>query len=268
MNFSKKTVSLTLTFICYLLNTGIVEAQDRVFFTIFPGISLSAPVLPGIDLIAASSVQYNIAEKTYNEIDFPAAVNYYDFQVGAVYKHTQILHFAAAWYYRHSDPGRAASSVENRLWQQISTTGMLNNLRIRNRFRLEQRFITKNEITDPLRWRFRYQLGVEIPLQGEKTDVGEFYLTASNEAYFSINKPRPSVYNENWVSFLTGFRMSQKNRIEAGPVWQLQVRNSEGDLNNSLHFQVNLLIILNFTNSTLPELNFVASQDLIRCQLA
>jgi hypothetical protein len=225
----------------------IVKAQDRVFLTVFPGVSLSVPVFSGIDLIAASSVQYNIAEKTYNAIDFPAAVNYYDFQAGAVYKYTQILHFAAAWYYRRNDPGRAISSFENRLWQQISTTGMLDNLRIRNRFRLEQRFITREGKTDPLRWRFRYQLGVEIPLQGEKTDVGEFYLAASNESYFSLNKPRPSVYSENWISALTGFRMSQKNRIEAGPVWQMQVRNSERDINHSFHLQVNLLIIINFT---------------------
>jgi len=249
MNFSKVTNTLTVTFALSILFVGIAKAQDRFFFTTFPGVSLSVPVSQSIDLITSSSLQYNISEKSYNDIDFPAAINYYDFQAGAVYKYTQILHFAAAWYYRHNDPGRESSSVENRFWQQVSITGMVRNLRIRNRFRLEQRFISKDGATSPLRWRFRYLAGIEIPLQGEKTDIGEFYFNASNEIYLSLNTPRPSVYSENWVIALTGYRLSQRNRIEAGPAWQLQVRNQERDLNHSIHFQVNLLLSLNFDKS-------------------
>jgi hypothetical protein len=249
MNFNKAINSLAVTFAISILSAGISKAQDRVFFTTFPGVSVTVPLSQSTDLITASSLQYNIAEKSYNDIDFPAAVNYYDFQAGAVYKFTQILHFAAAWYYRHNDPGRESSSVENRFWQQVSITGMVNNLRIRNRFRLEQRFISKNGATSPLRWRFRYLAGIEIPLQGEKTDIGEFYLTVSNEVYLSLNKPRPSVYSENWVTALAGYRLSQKNRIEAGPAWQLQVRNQARELNHSIHFQVNLLLNLNFEKS-------------------
>ncbi|MHC1774394.1 MAG: DUF2490 domain-containing protein [Lentimicrobium sp.] len=246
MSFSKTINSLAATFVLSILFGIIAKAQDRVFLTAFPGISMTVPVSREIDLITSSSLQYNVAEKSYNDIDFPATVNYYDFQAGAVYKYTQILHFAAAWYYRHSDPERINSAVENRLWQQVSTTGMVNNLRIRNRFRLEQRFISANGKTAPVRWRFRYLAGLEIPLQGEKTDVGEFYFTASNEVYLSLNTPRPSVYSENWVTALAGYRISQKNRIEAGPAWQIQVRNQAGDINHSIHFQVNLLLNLNF----------------------
>jgi len=249
MNFSKAKNSLAVAFAISILSVGISKAQDRVFFTTFPGVSLTIPVAKSIDMITASSMQYNIAEKSYNDNDFPAAINYYDFQAGAVYKYTQILHFAAAWYFRHSDPGRINSAIENRLWQQVSTTGMVNNIRIRNRFRLEQRFISRNGETDPLRWRFRYLAGIEIPLQGEKTDIGEFYLTVSNEVYLSLNKPRPSVYSENWVTGLAGYRLTQKNRIEAGPAWQLQVRNQARELNHSIHFQVNLLLNLNFEKS-------------------
>lgn len=249
MNFSKTINSLAATFALSIFTVGIAKAQERVFFTTFPGVSLIFPVAQSIDLITASSIQYNIAEKSYNDIDFPAAINYYDFQAGAVYKYTQLLHFAAAWYYRHNDPGRESSTVENRFWQQVSITGMVNNLRIRNRFRLEQRFISKNGATSPLRWRFRYLAGIEIPLQGEKTDIGEFYFNASNEIYLSLNTPRPSVYSENWVTVLAGYRLSQRNRIEAGPAWQLQVRNQARDLNHSLHFQVNLLLSLNFVKS-------------------
>ncbi len=249
MSFRKIIISLAVTFAINILCVGIAKSQDRLFFTAFPGVSLTVPVSRGFDLITASSLQYNIAEKSYNDIHFPAGVNYYDLQAGAVYKYTQIVQFAAAWYYRHNDPGRVNSAVENRLWQQVSLSGMVNNLRIRNRFRLEQRFISANNKTAPVRWRFRYLAGIEIPLQGEKTDIGEFYFTASNEVYLSLNAPRPSVFSENWVTTLAGYRISQKNRIEGGLAWQLQVRNPARELNHSIHFQINLHLNLNFEKS-------------------
>ncbi len=249
MNISK-TAAVPLFILAILaLLTGTIRAQNRVFFTTFPGISLTMPVSTSFDLMAASSLQYNTAEKEYSDNDFPAAVNYYDLQAGAVYRHTQILQFAAAWYYRHTDPGRNGSAVENRFWQQVSASGMVSNLRIRNRFRLEQRLISRNGKSDPLRWRFRYLAGIEIPLQGEKTDIGEFYLTASNELYLSLNTPRPAIYSENWVTAFAGYRISQKNRIEAGPAWQLQVRNQKKELNHSIHFQISLLLNLNFVKT-------------------
>lgn len=246
MNISKITTAPAIILTSILLFSGAVFSQDRVFITTFPGISLTMPVTGNFDLMASTALQYNSVEKDYSDSNFPAAVNYYDFQAGAVYKHTQILQFAAAWYYRHSDPGRDGSARENRFWQQVSTSGMLSNLRLRNRFRIEQRLITKGEKADPVRWRFRYLAGIEIPLQGEKTDIGEFYLSASNELYLSLNNPRPSIYSENWVMAMAGYRISQKNRLEAGPVWQLQVRNKERDLNHFIHFQISLLLNLNF----------------------
>lgn len=246
MNISKTTAATAFVLAMVLLISGTVFSQDRVFVTTFPGISLTVPVTGSFDLMASTALQYNTVEKDYSDSNFPAAVNYYDFQAGAVYKHTQILQFAAAWYYRQTDPYRNGTAVENRFWQQVSASGMLSDLRIRNRFRLEQRLITKGGKTEPVRLRFRYLAGIEIPLQGEKTDIGEFYLTASNELYLSLNNPRPAIYSENWVTALAGYRISRKNRIEAGPAWQLQVRNEKKELNHSIHFQISLLLNLNF----------------------
>lgn len=218
------------------------QAQDRRFFTLFPGISVSAPLTGKVELNLSSYIQYNAFSMEHQGTDFPAAINYYDVQLGGVFKPGQRLHYAAAWYFRNTDPGRSSSSAENRFWQQVTILSRLDNLRLRNRFRLEERLITRKGQAEPLRWRFRYQTGLEVPLQGEKTDIKEFYLTLLNEAYFSLNKPRPAFWGENWVSAILGYRISAKSRLESGPVWQMQIRNAAGDQTHSFHLQVNLII--------------------------
>ncbi len=250
MNFSLRSPSKLLVSIILCIYTSAIQAQDRTFTTFFPGLSVTIPLKNHIDLNLSSSIQYNLDDLTYGDQNFPAAINYYDFQAGMVYKFTQQVHFAAAWYYRQNDPGRVTSSSENRFWQQISVTSLLNNMRLRNRFRLEERIISKESQATPLRWRFRYQIALETPLQGEKTDVGEFYLLIANEAYFSLNRPRNAIYNENWISGLLGYRLTKQNRFEVGPVWQAQIRNASKDMNNFFHLQLNFLFLLNFKKST------------------
>ena len=226
-----------------------VASQDRIFFTLFPGISITAPIAGKLDLNLNSSAQYNTIGNKYEEKWFPAAFNYVDLQLSGIYKYNQSLQISAAWYYRQSHPGTNTSFVENRFWQQITIISRVNNLRVRNRIRIEERLISSNGKADLLRWRLRYLAGIEIPLQGEKTDVREFYLTFSNEAYFNLSKPRNAIYSENWLSGLIGYRLTQLNRIEAGPVWQAQVRNPAGDFNHLFHLQVNLFIQLNLSKT-------------------
>lgn len=165
------------------------KTQTRYFTTIFPGISVSSPFSDKSELNLSSSAQYNTLAREYDGTSYPAAFNYVDFQIGAVYKYNQHIHIAAAWYYRNTDPGRSSSFSENRFWQQVTFISRIGNLRFRNRLRMEERLITRNGRTEPLKWRLRYQTGFEIPLQGEKTDIKEFYTVLLNEAYFSLSKP-------------------------------------------------------------------------------
>lgn len=244
--FLKRIVISSVFIFAFSLN-GM--SQDRFFFTLFPGISVTAPVAKNLDLNLNSSAQYNTIGNKYDDKWFPAAFNYFDFQLSGIYKYNQSLQFSAAWYYRQTSPGTSASFIENRFWQQMTIISRVNNFRLRNRIRIEERLISSNGEWDMLRWRLRYLAGIEIPLQGEKTDVREFYLNFSNEAYFNLSKPRNAIYSENWVSGLIGYRLTQLNRLEAGPVWQAQIRNQAKDLNHLFHFQVNLFIQLNFNKT-------------------
>ncbi len=242
----KRIIIYTAFMFVFTLN-GI--SQNRFFFTFFPGISLTTPIAGKLDLNLNSSAQYNTIGNKYEDKWFPAAFNYFDFQLSGIYKYNQSLQFSAAWYYRQTSPGTSASFIENRFWQQITIISRVENFRLRNRIRIEERLISRNGETDLLRWRLRYLAGIEIPLQGEKTDVREFYFNISNEAYFNLNKPRNTIYSENWLSGILGYRLSQLNRLEAGPVWQAQIRNSVKDLNHLFHLQVNLFIQLNFNKT-------------------
>jgi hypothetical protein len=242
----KLDIRVLLAVVFLHLLSSQAKSQTRSFYSLFPGISVSAPVSDKLEVNLSAYAQYNTFGREYEGIFFPAAFNYVDFQVGGVYKYNQHIHYAAAWYYRITEPGRNSTSFENRFWQQVSFISRLQNLRFRNRLRIEQRMISRAGKTDPLRWRLRYQTGFEIPLQGEKTDIREFYLILLNEAYFSLNKPRSAFYGENWISVFPGYRISAKSRLEVGPVWQLQIRNAEKEKNSLFHLQVNLIIQTNF----------------------
>lgn len=247
MNFSfRMPFRLSLVFVFPFLFSLQGKTQTRYFTTIFPGISVSSPFSDKSELNLSSSAQYNTLAREYDGTSYPAAFNYVDFQIGAVYKYNQHMHIAAAWYYRNTDPGRSSSFSENRFWQQVTFISRIGNLRFRNRLRMEERLITRNGRTEPLKWRLRYQTGFEIPLQGEKTDIKEFYAVLLNEAYFSLSKPHSAFYGENWISAFLGYRISAKSRLEVGPAWQTQIRNTEKEKNNLIHLQANLLIQTNF----------------------
>jgi len=252
MNFRVKLkIRLSLVLISLMIFSFEGSSQSRFFYSFFPGISVSAPLSDNFELNLSTFAQYNTLGRQYEGVYYPAAFNYFDFQIGGVYKYNQHLHFAAAWYFRSSDPGRNSAFSENRFWQQVSVISRIDHLRIRNRLRIEQRMITRSGQTDPLKWRLRYQAGIEIPLQGEKTDPREFYMTVLNEAYFSLNKPRPAFYGENWFSALLGYRISARSRLEFGPSWQMQIRNAEKETNNYFHFQASLLIQTNIFRKNL-----------------
>lgn len=243
MNFKMSLpIRLLLIFVSLILLSFHGISQTRYFYSLFPGISVSAPVSEKLEANLSSYIQYNTFGRQYDGTYFPAAFNYFDFQTGGVYKYNQHIHYAVAWYFRVSEPGRSSAFTENRFWQQVSIISRIDHLRFRNRLRIEQRLISRNGQIEPLRWRLRYQAGLEIPLQGEKTDVREFYVSMLNEAYFSLNKPRPAIFSENWISALVGYRISKKSRLEFGPVWQMQIRNGDNEKNNYFHFQANLLI--------------------------
>tara|TARA_B110000503_G_scaffold140291_1_gene230736 strand:- start:1289 stop:1762 length:474 start_codon:yes stop_codon:yes gene_type:complete len=69
---------------------------------------------------------------------------------------------------------------EHRIFQQFSTKQNIGKVGIIHRYRLEERFVE-----DDFKMRFRYFLGIKIPLQNKENRINSFYLSAYNEIFLN-----------------------------------------------------------------------------------
>lgn len=105
------------------------------------------------------------------------------------------------------EPGEADS---HRTIQQYSLSYKPGSLTIGQRFRADQTF----QENEPVRFRIRYRLGIELPLQGTSLDEGELYLTASDELLYAIQGNDRKT--ENRLNLQLGLYVSKSLRLQAG----------------------------------------------------
>ncbi len=98
----------------------------------------------------------------------------------------------------------------NRIIQQLALLQKSRVVRINHRFRTDQTFTRNN----PLEVRFRYRFSIEVPLQGEEVDPGEFYFLSSAESIVSHRGGNFEIENR-LVSSLGKF-FSKKEKLEWG----------------------------------------------------
>ncbi len=89
-----------------------------------------------------------------------------------------------------------------------------------NRFKLAHRIVSDQTFSkSATSWRFRYRVGLEIPLNGYVTDAKEFYIKLTNE-YLNIFKN--SDYDlELRLSPKFGYKFNQRNKTELGVDYRL-----------------------------------------------
>jgi hypothetical protein len=93
--------------------------------------------------------------------------------------------------------------------QQFVRVSQLNQLKLINRFRLDQTYFTTG-----VEYRLRYRLGVQVPLNGTEVDNREMYLKVNNE-YLAFFATTSSDLEVRVVSSL-GYVINKKNKIEVG----------------------------------------------------
>lgn len=112
-----------------------------------------------------------------------AALEHVEGQVAAGYSRSVRLKLGATYLYRAVEPLEGIPSDEHRLGQQAGFVTYLGDRRLAHRLRLEQRI-------RPGRYanRWRYRLGYEVPLQGERLDPGERYAVGTAEALATFTR--------------------------------------------------------------------------------
>lgn len=98
----------------------------------------------------------------------------------------------------------------HRAIQQYSITQKLVALRLSHRFRTDQTF----EKDEAAKFRLRYRISIEKPLNGQEIDPKEFYLKLNNEYFGSLKSSKANLEIRGLASL--GYSLSDKNKIETG----------------------------------------------------
>ncbi|TDD95754.1 DUF2490 domain-containing protein [Flavobacterium cellulosilyticum] len=124
---------------------------------------------------------------------------------------------------------------EHRIFQQFINRQRFNRLYIQHRYRIEERFLPND-----FQMRFRYFLGVNVPLNKETMDKNAFYLSAYNEVFINTENP---LFDRNRLYGALGYVINENIKIEAGFMAQT-VENS-----NRNQFQIAIFNTIPFNNN-------------------
>lgn len=115
------------------------------------------------------------------------------------------------------------SVEEHRIFQQFTTKQSMGKVGLSHRYRLEERFVESD-----FKMRFRYFLGLKIPLQSKEDGTNSFYLSAYNEIFLNT---KSAVFDRNRIYGGLGYQFSKDLRFELGYMNQIFETSSRDQLN-------------------------------------
>lgn len=119
---------------------------------------------------------------------------------------------------------------EHRIFQQFITKQTLWKIKLSHRYRFEQRFIE-----DDFKMRFRYFIGLNIPISNNPENPNPFYLSAYNEIFLNTET---SIFDRNRAYGGLGYQINKSIKIEVGYMNQF--------FETSGRDQINLITFVNF----------------------
>ena len=163
-------------------------------------------------------------------------------------------YFQSHRYGTHAEvPGRA--TPENRLYEDITLQDQLGRLGLKQRLRLEQRWLGSraNGGEGPVqRWayqnRIRLQLAATFPLQGPTIDDNEFYLTGFDELFIGFGQNVGlNVFNQNRLSGGLGFQLASNAKAELNYLYQVRSHAGPDPISGQPVVELNQGVTLNLT---------------------
>ena len=133
-----------------------------------------------------------------------------------------------------NDGWNESMSVENRIWQQFILRNKVNNIKLRHRYRLEQRWIKKDNFTD-FKNRARYMISAKIPLS--KKEDFPLFLSVYDEIFLNISD---TPFDQNRLFGALGVQVNKSLNVQLG-----YLRHRAGDLNLN---RLQLAVFLNTGN--------------------
>lgn len=115
---------------------------------------------------------------------------------------------------------------ELRLTQQYNLTKQGFAARFGHRLRIEQRITQAQTIH-----RFRYRFSIDLPLQGERLDIGESYLVGNAETLLSVGNAALPAYDQRFTLQI-GWLLGEKAKLQIGTEYRFEnfIENTENVL--------------------------------------
>lgn len=149
-----------------------------------------------------------------NNLDNSSYFDYLETSFAFSYSQSVRLKLGAFYIHRFVTPLIDDGKYEHRLAQQIGYLFFIKDNRISTRFRTEQRFRDSGLVN---RWRFR--VGYDFPLIGERLDVNEPYVILSNEFLPQFNTTWHGLENRLFLGI--GWLLEGKKMFETGLEYRL-----------------------------------------------
>lgn len=188
----------------------LLGAQDRQLYGTIPMVLLKKNGGERINYSLSFSSEINAIERKFSDRLFTAKVDNLNLESAISYDLNPNVNLAAAFLFRLRDPF-TGTTTELRPWQQLSLIHRLGKYRLRNRFRIEERW-SGSELDFNLR--LRYRLSADFPLEGERLDAREFYLNVSSEALLTPTQKRAFFFWESRTYLGLGYQLDERRRIE------------------------------------------------------
>lgn len=129
-----------------------------------------------------------------------------------------------------------ATFSERRIYQEALLRQRVGAVRLRHRYRSEQRWVDQQDF----RTRYRYALFVDVPLNGKGTGPGAIYLALYDEIFINGETDvgigrRIERFDRNRLYGGLGFGISPRLRFQAGYMLQTVATGGKGQLQFSAH---------------------------------
>jgi hypothetical protein len=105
------------------------------------------------------------------------------------------------------------TTTEHRIYQQFITRHNFARVFIQHRFRVEERFLPND-----FKMRFRYFLGLNVPLNNKKMIAKTIYLSAYDEIFLNFSSP---VFDRNRLYGALGYVVNKDIKFELGFMSQM-----------------------------------------------
>jgi hypothetical protein len=124
--------------------------------------------------------------------------------------------------------------AENRIWEQFILKNVVNRMKIRHRYRLEQRWVKLGEETT-YKNRARYMLSVKLPIS--KNEDSPLFISLYDEIFLNISD---NPFDQNRLFAALGYQFNKQMNFQVG---YLRHRSGNSNLN-----RLQLAVFLNTGN--------------------